>query len=103
MTEDPIELDQRRDMAGREEAEVRREHLQELEANQEALKNRQEEFEQLLLKKPARTWPEVAARLQYLIQLLATTDEAQDPRRQKLIALSLDDIARLSGSSKGEP
>ena len=32
---------------------------------------------------------------QYLIQLFAATPEAQDPRRKKLIAHALDDLARL--------
>ena len=55
----------------------------------------QEELEKLLLAAPAETWPEAAAKAQYLIQLFAATPEAQDPQRKELIAHALDDLKRL--------
>jgi hypothetical protein len=48
---------------------------------------------------PSTSWPVVAERAGYLIQLFATTPEAQDPRRQKLIASVLGDLARFSNES----
>jgi hypothetical protein len=49
-----------------------------------------------LVAAPATTWPEAAAKARYLIQLFAATSEAQDPRRQKIIASVLADLSRLS-------
>jgi hypothetical protein len=49
-----------------------------------------------MLAAPATTWPEAAAKAKYLIQLFAATADAQDPRRKKLIASVLDDLARLA-------
>ncbi len=95
MTDDPVDLDQHRGMAAQMATEIRRQRLREFEADQAALRRRQEELEKLLLAAPAETWPEAAAKAQYLIQLFAATPEAQDPRRKKLIAHALDDLARL--------
>jgi hypothetical protein len=61
---------------------------------------RQEELEKLLLAAPAETWPEAAAKAQYLIRLFAATPEAQDPRRKELIAHALDDLTRLCERAK---
>jgi hypothetical protein len=94
MTDDPVDLDERRGMAAQKSTEIRR-RLHEVQADQAALRRRQEEFESLLLAAPAKTWPEAAAKAQYLIQLFAATPEAQDPRRKELIAHALDDLARL--------
>lgn len=95
MSDDPVDLDLHRDAAGRMEAEVRRHRLQEFQADREALRCRQEELEKLLLAAPAKTWPEAAAKVQYLLQVFAATPEAQDPRRRELIEHTLADIARL--------
>ena len=95
MTDDPVDLDEHRGMAAQQATEIRRQRLHEFEADQAALRQRQEELEKLLLAAPAQTWPEVAAKAQYLIQLFAATPEAQDPRRKELIAHALDDLARL--------
>ena|ERR671928_1482447 len=95
MTDDPVELDERRGMAAQKATEIRRQRLQDFQANQTALRYQQEELEKLLLADPAETWPEAAAKAQYLIQLFAATPEAQDPRRKELIAHALEDLARL--------
>lgn len=95
MTDDPVELDERRGMAAQKATEIRRQRLDEFQADQAALRRRQEELEKLLLAAPAETWPEAAAKAQYLIQLFAATPEAQDPRRKELIAHALDDFTRL--------
>lgn len=95
MTDDPVELDERRGMAAQKATEVRRQQLKDFQTDQAALRRRQEELEKHLLAAPAETWPEAAAKAQYLIQLFADTQEAQDPRRKELIAHALEELARL--------
>ncbi len=95
MPDRPVELDKHRGMAAQKSTELRR-HLHEVQADQIALQRRQEESESYAVAAPSATWPEAAAKARYLIQLFAVTPEAQDPRRQQLIAEVLDDLARLS-------
>jgi hypothetical protein len=98
--DDPVDLDEHRGMAAQKATEIRRQSLREFQADQAALLRRQEELEKLLLAAPAETWPEAAAKAQYLIQLFATTPEARDPRRKELIEHALDDLARLCDSAE---
>lgn len=100
MTEDPVDLDERRGAVAQQETEERRQYLQKFQADMEGLRGQQGEFENLLCAAPAETWREVAAKAQYLIQLFAITPEAQDPRRRDLIAQTLDDLTRLCERSK---
>ena len=93
--DDPVNLDGHRGMAAQKSTEIRR-RLHEVQADQAALRSRQEELEHFLLAAPATTWPEAAAKAKYLIQLYAVTPDGQDPRRKKLIASALDDLARLA-------
>ncbi len=95
MTDLPVDLDEHRGMAARKETETRR-LLHEVQADQAALRTRQEELESNMVATAAMTWPEAAAKARYLIRLYATTPDAQDPRRQKLIAGVLADLARLA-------
>lgn len=95
MTDDPVDLDARRSAEGQIAAEMRRRTLRDFEADQEALRLRQEELEAQLLAEPASNWHEVAIKAQYLIRRYAETPEARDERRQKLIERALGDIARL--------
>jgi hypothetical protein len=94
MTEEPIDLDEHRGMTAQKATEIRR-RLQEVVADQAALRVRQEELEAFLAAEPVSTWPELAVKARYLIELFAATAEAQDARRQKLIKTVLDDFARL--------
>ena len=91
----PVELDEHRGMAARRETETRR-LLQEVQADQAALRVRQEELETIMAAAPAVDWREAAAKARYLIELYAATPDAQDPRRQKVIASVLADLARLA-------
>ncbi len=100
MTDDPVDLDKRRGMAAQKETQIRRQSLQKFQTDQAALRRSQEELEKLFLAAPAETWPEAAAKAQYLIQLFAATPEAQDPRRKELIAHTLDDLNRLCDRAK---
>ena len=96
MTENTIELDQHRGMAAQKATGLRR-LLADVEANEKALRLRQDELESHLIAAPAANWHEAAEKARYLLNLLAATLTSQDPRRQKLIAAVLADFARLSG------
>jgi hypothetical protein len=96
MTSDVIELDEHRDKNAQKAMEIGR-RLHEVQCDQAALKERQAEFERYLIVVPAVTWPEAAARAQYLIQLLADGADAQNAHRQELIASVLEDLSGLSG------
>jgi hypothetical protein len=85
MTDNPVELDEHRGMAAQKSTELRR-RLHEVQADQAALRRRQEEFERHALAAPSTTWAEAAAEARYLILLFAETSEARNPRRQELIA-----------------
>jgi hypothetical protein len=98
MTDKTIELDQHRGMAAQKATELRR-LLSEVEANETALRLRQDELETHLLAAPAEHWQDATEKARYLLKLFATTPAAQDPRRQKLIAAVLADFKRLSGES----
>jgi hypothetical protein len=95
MTDKTIELDQHRGMQAQKATEIRR-LLAEVEADQLALRVRQEELETHLVATPASNWHDAAEKARYLLTLFARSSEAQDPRRQKLIKDLLDDFTRLS-------
>jgi hypothetical protein len=96
MTEWTIELDQHRGMAAQKATEIRR-LVAEVEADERALRLRQNELEAQLVAVPATTWHDAAEKARYLLSLFASTPVAQDPRRQQLILNVLDDFRRLSG------
>lgn len=95
MTDDPVDLDARRSAEGQIATEIRRHALRDFEADQAALRLRQEELEAQLLAEPASNWHEAAIKAQYLIRRYSETTEARDARRQDLIERALGDIARL--------
>jgi hypothetical protein len=94
MTDETIELDQHRGMAAQKATDLRR-LLAEVDANEKALRHRQDELESHLLAAPAANWPEAAAKARYLLNLFAAMQAAQDPRKQKIIAAVLADFDRL--------
>jgi hypothetical protein len=96
MTDKAIELDQHRGMAAQKATDLRR-MLADVEANEAALRVRQEELESHLVAAPATNWREAAEKARYLLNLLAGTLTSQDPRRQTLIAAVLADFDRLAG------
>ena len=95
MTDEPVNLDGRRGMAAQRDTEIRRD-LHGVQVDQAALRDRQEELENFLDAAPAATRAEAAACARYLLQLFAATPAAQDPRQQRLIARTLDDLARFA-------
>jgi hypothetical protein len=99
MTDKTIDLDQHRGMAAQKATDLRR-ILAEVEANEKALRLRQDELETQLIAAPAASWPDAAEKARYLLNLFAATLTSQDPRRQKLIASVLADFKRLAGDSQ---
>ena len=95
MANDPIDLDEHRGAAAQEAIDLRRQRLHEFQLQQEALNQQQEKLEKLLLANSAESWLEAGAKAIYLIELLATTSEGQEPRRKDLIDCTLQDLARL--------
>jgi hypothetical protein len=94
MTERTIDLDTRRGMMAQKATELRR-LVNEVAADMANLKARQSELEKSLIAAPAASWPEAVEKARYLLSLFAATSEAQDPRRQTLIANLLADFERL--------
>ena len=97
MTTQTIQLDKHRGIAAQKATEIRR-LLSGVEADQNALKARQDELETQLIAASATTWVEAGEKARYLIGLLSATTAARDPRRKKLIANVLEDLRRLSGA-----
>jgi hypothetical protein len=95
MTDKTVDLDRHRGMAAQKATKLRR-LLADVEANEKALRVRQEELESHLLAAPATSWHEAAEKACYLLNLFAATLAAEDPRRQKLIAAVLADFERLA-------
>lgn len=102
MADEPIVLDAHRGMMAQSATEIRRQHA-EIVADQATLRRRQEELETLLAAAPSATWPEAIEKVRYLLALFAASTDALDPRRQRLIALVLDDLRRLSGEPAPPP
>ncbi len=94
MTDKTIDLDQHRGMAAQKATGLRR-LLADVEANEKALRLRQDELEAHLLAAPASNWCEAAEKARYLLKIFAASLAGQDPRRQRLIAAVLDDFDRL--------
>src|SRR5256714_14150380 len=101
MIDRTIELDRHRGMLAQKATEIRR-LVAEVEADELALRLRQEELEAQLVAQPAATWHDAAEKARYLLSLFASTPAAQDPRRQKLISNVLDDFRRLSELDGGD-
>jgi len=95
MTDKPIDLDQHRGMAAQKTTGLRR-LLVDVEADQSALRVRQDELEAYLLAAPTENWREAADKARYLLTLFAATLTSQDPRRQMLVAAVLADFELLS-------
>jgi hypothetical protein len=99
MTDKTVELDQHRGMAAQKATDLRR-AMAEVEANEKALRLRQDELESQLIAAPAASWHDAAEKARYLLNLFAATLTSQDPRRQKLIDSVLADFKRLAGDSQ---
>ena len=99
MTDEPVDLDNRSGIAQQESTEIRR-RIQAVRADQEAVQERQDEFEYFLFAAPTASWPDVAAKARHLLEFYAMALGAQELRREPLVAGTLEDLDRMSGSAK---
>jgi vacuolar-type H+-ATPase subunit I/STV1 len=99
ITEQPVSLDGRRGMFAQKQTELRR-LLADVQANEQALREKQAELEAQMLSAAASTWEEATEKARYLLSLFAASVSAEDPRRQKLITAVLEDFDRLSNVQK---
>jgi len=81
-------------MAAQKATDLRR-LRSEVEADQEALRARQAELEDLLAAAPAADWPEAIEKARYLLGLLAQSLDASDLRRRRLIDRVMADFDHL--------
>lgn len=95
MIDKTVDLDKHRGMSAQKETRLRRLHA-DVRAQRDALRARQDALEEQLVAAPAESREEAAEKARYLLTLFAGSIDAQDPRRQQLIAAVLDDFARLS-------
>jgi hypothetical protein len=94
MTDEPIELDQRRGLAAQKATWSRR-LLTQVEANERDLRERRDQLEAHLIAAPAASWAEAAEKARYVIGLYAASLGAGDTQRHTLVAAVLADFARL--------
>lgn len=95
MTDEPVDLDKHRQSVAQKSVRDFGQQLQDLQADQAGLRQRQDELETLFIASPAESWPEAASKVRYLLQLFADMPEVLTPRRRQLIAHTLDDVQRL--------
>ena len=93
MSDKPIDLDGRRGTTSQHATDLRR-LTAEVEADREALQQRQEALERHLVTLPAHSWPEAADKARYLLGLLNAA--SGDARVKSLIRAVLADFDRLS-------
>lgn len=95
MTDDPIDLDGRRSVAGQRASELRRRPANSPPPLTLPPQPHLESLEDQMLAEPARTWAEVLKKWRFLLDRYAATPEAADERIQKLIKRALGDMERL--------
>jgi len=81
-------------MAAQKATDLRR-LRSEVEADQAALHARQTELEALLAAAPAANWPDAVEKARYLLDLVAQSSAAADPRRRKLLDRVMADFDHL--------
>jgi hypothetical protein len=94
MVDQTVDLDKRRGMAAQKATDLRRLRI-DVEKDHAALKARQDELEAFLVASEAEDWSEAVEKARYLLGLFAQTPAADDPRRQRLVAMVLADFERL--------
>ncbi|CAN5910497.1 hypothetical protein BH11PSE3_BH11PSE3_30280 [soil metagenome] len=94
MTDRTIDLDKRRGMGAQHATDLRR-LVSEVQADHNALRQRQEVLENQLLSQPADHWSAAAEKARYLLGLYGATAARGDARIETLIAAVLADFDRL--------
>ncbi len=97
MSDTPIDLDSHRGQEDQKAASQRREQLDLIQAAQAV---REEDREQALLETPALCWSDVAPKVRFLLEIFATTEEANQTQRKKLIAQVLRELSRLESQTR---
>ncbi len=95
MADEPLDLDRRRGMAAQKATDIRR-ALAEIETHARDLRERQVTLETRLLAVPATSWPEVAAKARYVLNLYAASLPPEDTRHRDLVTAILEDFVRLT-------
>jgi len=95
MSDTPVELDTHRGMAAQKATGIRR-MMADAEGHAALLRDRQMQIEAQLLTVPAASWPEAAAKAQYVLTLYAATLGVQDSRHRDLVTAVLADFTRLT-------
>jgi hypothetical protein len=98
MTKRTIDLDGRRGLAAQQATQQRRLNA-EVEANERALRLREEELEAHLIAAPAANWTEAAEKVRYVLGLYAATLSHEDTRRRTLVAALLADLENLASKA----
>lgn len=101
MAEQPTKLDEHRGMMAQKATELRRLRA-EVEADQAALRARQEKLEAMLVATPATNWAEAVEKARYLLGVFAQSAAAEDPRRRALIERTLTDFDHLLATPQAE-
>lgn len=102
MSDDLINLDNRRSVEDLVQTASRRDALKIKKVFQDSLRESKEELEAKILTQSATTWREAAIRAQYIIECYAETPDGRDGRRQMLIRQTLVDLERLIEDEKAE-
>ena len=102
MTDEPIELDQRRGLSAQKATSSRR-LLTQVEANERCLRERRDALEAHLIAAPAANWAQVAEKARYVIGLYAESLGTNDTQRRALVAAVLGDLARLEHDASTKP
>ena len=102
MSDDLINLDNRRSVEDLAQTAFRRDALKIKKVFQDSLRHNNEEIEAKILTQAATSWKEAAIRAQYIIECYAETPDGRDGRRQMLIRQTLVDLERLIEDEKAE-
>ncbi|WP_397542011.1 hypothetical protein [Roseovarius salis] len=94
MTDEPIDLNGRRSVAGQRASEMRRRPANSQPPFALPQQLHLESLEDQILAEPARTWAEVLKKWRFLLDRYAMTPEAGDERIQKLIKRAIGDMER---------
>jgi hypothetical protein len=98
MVDETTNLDEHRGMMAQKATELRRLRA-EVEADQAALRARQEELEMLLAAAPAKNWAEAVEKARYLLDLFSQTADGNDRHRRTLIDRVVADFDYLLDNS----
>lgn len=91
-----VDLDSRRSMIGRVEAEIRRDLRAHVQSGKAAASRRQEEIAEMRFLRPAETCVHAAEKAKHLLHIFAVTRRGRAPGYRRMIASTREDFARLA-------